>query len=108
MPGGFISLKPKRVSETCFGSSPFDFISVLAVSETISTATLTASVYSGNDPAPSALLSGGGIIQNVTQVAQLFTGGVLGVIYEILCKITTSLGQTLSQVAYLAIIPDLV
>ena len=35
------------------------------------------------------------------------TAGVLGVIYELLCIVTTSLGQTLEISAYLAIIPDL-
>lgn len=108
MPGGHISLKPKRQGEVCFGSQPFDFISVMAVGETIATQVVTASVYSGNDPAPAALISGAAAVQNVTQVVQLFAAGVLGVIYKLLCTITTSLGQTLEQVAYLAIIPDAV
>jgi hypothetical protein len=106
MPGGHLSLKPKRQGETCYGSSPFDFISVLAVGETIATQVVTASVYSGNDPSPSALISGAAAVQNVTQVIQLFTGGVVGVIYNLICTITTSLGQTLKQMAYLSIIPD--
>ena len=106
MPGGHISLKPKRVGETCFGSQPFDFISVLAVGEPISTQVVTAAVYQGTDANPSAVISGAAAVQNVTQVIQLFTAGVLGCIYQLVCKITTSLGQTLEQIAYLAIVPD--
>ena len=106
MPAGHLNLKPKRQGETCYGSSPFDFISVLAVGETISTQVVTATVYSGTDPIPANLISGAAAVQNVTQVVQLFTGGVTGVLYQLLCTITTSLGQTLRQMAYLAVIPD--
>jgi hypothetical protein len=106
MPGGHINLKPKRVGETCYGSQPFDFTSVLGVGETISTQVVTAAVYSGNDSSPSAIISGAASVQNITQVIQLLTAGVLGVIYALTCRITTSLGQTLEQIAYLAISPD--
>ncbi len=102
-----LSFQPKRQGETCFPSQPFDFISVLAAGETISTQVVTASVYSGVDPNPSALISGAAAVQNTTQVWQLFTQGVVGVIYELLCRITTSLGQTLELAAFMAVIPDL-
>lgn len=108
MPGGHLNLKPKRQGETCFGSQPFDFASSMTVGETISTQVVTAAVYSGNDPAPAGVISGAAAVQNVTQVVQLFTAGVLGVIYALTCTITTSLGQTLRQIAYLAIYPDAV
>jgi hypothetical protein len=107
MPGGHLSLKPKRQGETCYGSSPFDFISALAPAETITFQVVTATVYSGNDPTPAAIISGAASLINVTQVEQLFTGGVVGVIYDLLCRVTTNIGQTLEQAAYLAIIPDL-
>lgn len=107
MPGGHLSLKPKRQGETCFGSQPFDFASSMTVGETISTQTVTSSVYQGIDPTPGSVISGTPTVQNVTQVQQLFTAGVLGVVYELLCSVTTSLGQRLEQAAYLAIIPDL-
>lgn len=106
MPGGHLNLKPKRQGETCFGSQPFDFASSMTVGETIATQVVTASVYSGNDPAPAALISGAAAVQNVTQVIQLFAAGVVGVIYTLVCTITTSLGQTLKQMAYLTIVPD--
>ncbi len=107
MPGGHLSFNPKHQGETCYPSQPFDFISVLAASETISTQVVTASVYSGVDANPSAIISGAAAVQNTTQVWQLFTAGVVGVIYELLCTITTSLGQTLSISAFMAVVPDL-
>jgi hypothetical protein len=36
-------------------------------------------------------------------VSQNVTGGTLGVIYQLLCSITTSLSQTLQMSAFLAI-----
>jgi hypothetical protein len=105
MSAGHLNLKPKRQSDTCFTSQPFDFISSLAVGELITSQSVIATVYSGNDPNPSALISGTAAVQNVTQVIQLITGGVLGVIYDLTCEITTSLGQTLNMHAYQAIIP---
>jgi hypothetical protein len=84
----------------------FDFISKLGVSETISTQVTTCTVYSGVDAAPSAVISGAASSSG-TIVTQKITAGVLGVIYELLCTITTSQGQTLQLSAYLAIIPDL-
>lgn len=96
---------PKFLGETKTVS--FDFTSELALGETISTQVVTASVYSGTDPTPSGLISGsastlGGVVtQNVT-------GGVLGVMYEVLCTVTTSLSQTLQQSGFLAIVPDMI
>lgn len=81
---------------------PFDFISALSSGETISTAVVTVSVYSGTDPTPSALVSGGAAISGV-QVTQKLTGGLPGVLYIVLCTITTSLTRTLQLSAYLAI-----
>lgn len=64
------------------------------------------SVYSGLDPNPGAVLPTGATIVG-QQVQQKLTGGILGVIYELACIITTSLGQTLTLCGYLAVIPDL-
>jgi hypothetical protein len=107
MPSGHLSCQPKRLSDTCFAQPTFDFTSQLAVGETLTTQAVTASVYSGLDPNPAALISGAASVVNLTQVQQLLTGGVVGVIYKLLCTVTTSLGQTLSQPAYQVIIPDL-
>jgi len=102
-----ITLQPKLAGEIAFPSQPFDFISRLAVGETISSQQVSASVYSGTDPNPSSLINGAASVQNSTQVWQLLAGGLVGCIYELLCTITTSLGQTLQISAYLAVVSDL-
>jgi hypothetical protein len=84
----------------------FNFLSMLAVGETISTAVFTASVYSGVDASPSSVISGSATVATPTPT-QKVTGGVAGVIYEILCTVTTNGGQTLLLAGYLAITPDL-
>jgi hypothetical protein len=108
MPGGHISFQPKRLGETCFLSQPFDFAGSMSQGETITAQVVTATVYQGTDPNPAAIISGLATVANVTQVNQLVTFGVLGVIYELLCQIVTSLNQHLEIAGYLAIIPDLV
>lgn len=105
-----VQIPPKRLGETPIlganGNSPFNFISSLAPAETLSTAVTTCSVYSGLDPSPSSVIAAAATIVG-QQVQQKLTGGVLGVIYELLCTVTTSLGQTLELSGYLAVIPDL-
>lgn len=99
-----IELQGKLLGETVLET--FDFTSRLAVAETISTAAVTASVYSGTDASPSSIINGSAAISGQA-VTQSITAGVLGVTYELLCTITTSLGQTLQLSAYLPIMPDL-
>jgi hypothetical protein len=94
---------PKQVGAT--KTYPFDFISDLAVSETITGATVTALVWSGNDPTPSNLISGAATISG-TVVSQKLTGGVAGNIYAVTCTATTSAGQTLIHSAYLVVGPS--
>lgn len=85
----------------------FDFTADMAIAETISTQVCSATVYSGTDANPSAIISGSASASGKV-VSQLFTGGVLGVVYTVLCTITTSLGQTLTRAAYLAIMKEAV
>lgn len=96
-------LPPKLAGES--RNYTFDFTSDLAVGETISTKSVAATVYSGTDASPSAIVSGSASSSGAI-VTQLIIAGTLGVIYELLCSITTSAGQTLQQVGLLAIIPD--
>lgn len=98
-----VILKGKPLGET--RNEVFDFISRLAVSETLSTASVTATVYSGTDASPSAIISGSASISG-TKVTQKLTGGVLGVAYLIVCTVTTSAGQTLLLQGFLTITPD--
>lgn len=102
--GGRMILPGKKVGETIFESA--NFLSNLGVTETINSALVTASVYRGNDPTPSAIISGPASISGPI-VQQLVTGGVLGTTYELLFAANTSLGQTIEIAAYLTIIPDL-
>jgi len=101
-------LAPKLLSDT--RTYPFDFSSLLGSGESVSSATVVASVYSGTDSSPSSIINGASTIASPI-VSQSITGGVLGTIYELKCKaITTglSVNQTLNISAYLAILPDLV
>lgn len=82
----------------------FDFTSDLAVGETISSQSVTASVWSGTDSLPSDIISGAATVSGAI-VTQKIDGGVTGVIYELLCTATTSLGQTLQQIGFLSIVP---
>ena len=86
----------------------FDFTSLLAVGETISTKAVVASVYSGTDASPTGIVSGSASASGAV-VTQLITmvGRVAGNIYELMCTITTSASQTLKISAYLAVVPDL-
>jgi len=85
----------------------WDFLSNLAPGETITSQTVTMSVYSGTDANPSAMISGAASVTNTSVVNQKLTGGVLGVIYEALATVTTSLGQTLAMSSFIAVVPDL-
>ena len=98
-----IILKGKYQGETI--KIAFDFLSRLAVGETISTQAVSATTYSGTDASPSAIISGVATASG-SIVTQTITGGVAGVIYNLVCAITTSLGQTLHISAFLAVQPD--
>ena len=84
----------------------FDFTSLLASGETISTQQCAATVYSGTDATPSAIISGSASASGAV-VSQKVTAGTVGVIYSIVCTITTSLTQTLQLSGFLAVLPDL-
>jgi hypothetical protein len=88
-----------------FPAGGWDFTSLLSVGETISAATVTATIYTGTDSSPDSIVSGAATI-NGPYVKQLITAGVVGCIYIVVCKVTTSLGQSLELLGLLAIIPD--
>jgi hypothetical protein len=83
----------------------FDFTGNLSIGETIDTQECSAEVFSGTDANPGAIVSGSASA-NGAIVRQLFTAGVVGTVYTILCTIETSLGQTLTQAGYLAIVTE--
>lgn len=80
----------------------FDLAPELSVGETLSSPSVTVSVYCGVDPTPSAVISGAATVSGTT-VKQLLTGGVLGNVYEVQVTANTSLGQVLVAQAFLAI-----
>ena len=96
-----VVLDPKYVGTT--QAEQFDFASLLGNGETILTANTTAAVYAGTDPAPSAIIMG---VSNWagSVVSQTVTGGVAGVVYNLVCRVTTSFSQTLELVGRLAVI----
>ena len=102
---GRITLPSKYASETILAA--FDFTSNLAIGETISTQVCTCAVWSGTDASPSSVISGSATASG-TVVSQKLTGGVLGVMYNVTCTITTSAGQTLALQGLLAIIPTVI
>jgi hypothetical protein len=83
-----------------------DFTSRLQQGETLTGApTVTVTVYSGNDPNPSAMLSGVASISG-NFVLQNFQGGISGNIYKIIYGCATSLGQFLELFGYLVVLVE--
>lgn len=99
-----VTFEGKLLGET--QTLTFDFTSRLAVSETISSASVTATVYSGTDGSPQGIVSGTSTISGAV-VSQKITGGLLGVTYSLKCTANTSTAQVLQLSGYLTVIPDL-
>lgn len=95
---------PKLQGETA--TYQFDFSSRLNTGVTISTQSVAASVYSGTDASPSSIISGSATASG-SIVSQKITAGTVGVVYQLLCTITTSDGQTLQMAGFLAVVPAL-
>ena len=95
-----IDLPPKATGETV--REEFDFLSLLSVGETLSSASCAASVYSGVDASPSAIISGVSTISG-TKVRQFIIGGTVGVTYLIVCTVLTSLSEVLQISAHLVV-----
>ncbi len=101
---GRVAFAGKYLGETV--KVTFDFTSMLASGETISTQVVVATVYSGTDATPSNIISGSASASGAV-VTQAITGGTLGVTYELKCTITTSASQTLILTGYFPIPPEL-
>lgn len=85
----------------------FDFASSYSVgtTATLTSATVTATVWAGVDPSPGLIVDGVATV-NGLQATQLVTGGVDGVVYRVKCVALTSDGQTLVQYGYLAVVDN--
>jgi hypothetical protein len=96
-----ITFRSGHVGET--RKLAFDFISDLAIGETISSAVASYAVYSGATGA-TATLGSPSISGTIVTVSA--AGNAKGVTYLVTVKITTSLGQTLQLSGFLAMIPE--
>lgn len=83
----------------------FDMLSRLKVGETLATAAVSASVWSGTDATPSVIVSGLPTISG-SLVQQKIIGGLPGVIYLISCAVRSSSNNILINEAKLAIRPS--
>lgn len=95
---------PKPAGETT--NLVFDFISKLAIGETISTQVTVATVYSGTDASPPAVINGAATVSG-SQVTQSVKAGTAGVLYQLVCTVTTSLSKTLQLSTFMVVVPDL-
>lgn len=100
-----VDFPPKPASST--ESYTVDFVDAIPAGDSISTKSVAASVYSGTDASPSAIISGSASSSG-TQVTQKVTGGTVGVMYQLTWTVVTAAGLTLKKIGFLAIAPDLV
>lgn len=80
----------------------FGFGDQLRFGETISGQAVVATVFSGTDANPSAILFDSPTVDGDT-VTQIVFGGVDGVIYQLVCAVTGSGGHVYSRSGKLAI-----
>jgi len=93
-----------KVADTA-ASVTFSFALDLAPDETLSSASVTATVYSGTDLAPAAIISGAATI-TASQVSQIIIDGLEGVTYLLTCSVETSYGATLIRDGYLVVVSE--
>lgn len=96
-----IVLPSKAVGETL--PVTFNFLDLLEFGEVITGTSLLATVFSGTDAAPGDILSGIPT-KTASEVTQVVTGGVSGVIYQLTCTVITSNSNVLTKEARLAVI----
>lgn len=81
-----------------------DFANLMVQGTTISSAAVTAVVYSGVDPAPNNIISGSATISG-GEVSQKIIDGEEGCTYLLTFSATTSDAQIIRKQAFLTIIP---
>lgn len=97
----FVTLPSKDTSSTI--PVTVDFISQLATGEAVTSVVVTASVFSGVDATPSAIISGAATLSQ-NSATQVITGGLAGVVYLLAFAATTNNANRLIIYAYLAVI----
>lgn len=87
-----------------------DFTDELTAGEVVNSAATVATVWSGNDAAPN-ILGVTTVVNNTAGIAAVakvvIQNGVLGTIYQCVITAPTSLGQTLTKTAVIAIKPPI-
>lgn len=81
----------------------FPFQDQMEFGESISGQVVTCSVFSGTDPNPSAVILGAATLQGTT-VVQVVTGGLPGVIYQLVALANTSNENLYSKDGKLSIV----
>lgn len=81
----------------------FDFTSMLAVGETLTSQAVTAAVFQGEDTAPEDIIDGSASASGAV-VSQMITGGVVGVVYVLVCAVETSNSQDLMMSELVAVV----
>jgi len=81
----------------------FNFNTQLQFGEEITGALVTATVFTGVDSFPSAIIEGSATFSTPT-VNQQISGGVAGVVYLLVAVVNTDQGNTYTQGAKLAVI----
>lgn len=80
----------------------FDFTGQLKFGETISSAAMSVTTFSGDDDGPTGILDGSPTIDGAV-VTQYDSGGTDGCIYFMTCSATTSLGAVFELGTYIAV-----
>lgn len=101
---GRVLLDPAKVGEAV--NVPFDFISGLNPGETVISAGTNATLYSGVDANPQAIITAAATVSG-SIAFQKVTPTITGNIYDLRCTAVTNQGQILSLEGYFAVVPGL-
>jgi hypothetical protein len=99
---GRIVIPPGKLGDDF--SIPFDFISGLTPGVVLTSATVTATLYSGTDPSPQSIIDGPASVSG-TIAFQPVKPTILGNVYDLSCAGVTSSGETVILDAYYAVVP---
>ncbi len=83
----------------------FPFGDQLLFGEVISGALVTCVVSVGTDATPANVIFGAAVVSG-KNVSQVVTGGVAGVVYELVCAASGSTGTTYAKTAKLAVVDN--
>lgn len=99
-----LTFPAKAVGET----QPYvvNFSDRLQFGESINGAAVAISVFSGTDPTPNSLLSGVATYDSSGNVTQVLTGGVIGVVYNVVYTVTGTNSHNYVKVGQLAVLSN--